>query len=519
MAPPRRREGHNVPVTSARPPSRVARASATKGEVRRFYGLTTLSTILPGAGLIGTRRKVLGIALVTVALASGVGLLIWVAGTGLSSAVLDVAVRPGALAVILAVVAGGAVLWCAGIVLTAASTGPGRESPGLRLRQAFVVLCCLAVVAPSAVAVRYLSIQRSLLDVVFASGDQPRGRALAGGADRDPWAGTPRVNVLLLGSDAGPDRVGVRTDSMMVASINTRTGDAVLFGVPRNLENVPFPPSNPLHAKWPNGYDCGDQCLLNGVWTLATENAALFPGDPDPGLTTTRDAIGAVLGLDIQRTVVIDLAGFQSLVDAMGGVDIDVKERVPTGGKVVDGRVVGITGWIEPGKQHLDGYHALWYARSRATTDDFSRMRRQRCVAGALLEQADAASLLRSYPALASVIKDNVTVDIPQSELPAWVDLVERIQGNGTIRSLPLTNKVISVARPDFEQIHALVQDAISVTTPSPTASPSPSTTRSPGASDGGSPSSGPSSPAGGTPSGRTSTTPDDALTDLTTAC
>ena len=74
----------------------------------------------------------------------------------------------------------------------------------------------------------------------------------------DPWAGTPRVNVLLLGSDAGADRTGVRTDSMMVASINTRTGDTVLFGLPRNLQNVPFPEHDPLHKLFPQGFNCGE---------------------------------------------------------------------------------------------------------------------------------------------------------------------------------------------------------------------------------------------------------------------
>ncbi|HYN30469.1 MAG TPA: LCP family protein [Dermatophilaceae bacterium] len=505
-----------TPVRST--PTRAGRADATKDRARRFYGLTALSTILPGAGLIGTRRRVLGITLVTLAVASLVAVLVWLSGRGLSEGVLDVAVRSDLLGWLVAVLAVGAVVWCGAIVLTATTAGPGREAPGLRLRQGFVVLCCVAVLAPSAFAARYLSIQRGVLDVVFVAGGDATGRAIAGGRREDPWADTPRVNVLLLGSDAGSDRVGVRTDSMMVASINTRTGDTVLFGVPRNLENAPFPSSNPLSRQWPDGYDCGDGCLLNGVWTLATDNKALFPDDPNPGLTTTRDVIGEVLGLDIQRTVVIDLKGFESLVDAMGGVDINVRERVPIGGKVVGGQVVGINGWIETGPQHLDGKHALWYARSRATTDDFSRMRRQRCVAGALIEQADPARLLRNYPALAQVVKDNVSVDIPQDELPAWVVLVNRIQSDGTIRSLPLTNKVISVTDPDFGEIHELVRDATSVSTPSPSGTSSPATPSAPGStSTPGKPS--PSRTGSSAPGSSSSTTTDDTLSDLTASC
>ena len=117
--------------------------------------------------------------------------------------------------------------------------------------------------------------------------------------------------------------------------------------------------------------------------------------------------------------------------------------------------------WIEPGLQHLDGHHALWYARSRAGSDDFSRMRRQRCVAGALMQQADPVGLLQSYPQLAKVVKDNVSIDIPRDELSAWVDLALRIQKGGSIRSLPLTANVVHPGNPDFAKIRKLVKKGL----------------------------------------------------------
>lgn len=80
------------------------------------------------------------------------------------------------------------------------------------------------------------------------------------------------------------------------------------------------------------------------VWTLGRDNAALFPGDPNPGLTVTKDAASQVLGLDIDYTTVINLEGFTQLVDAMGGVEIDVKERVCIGCHIdPGGNVVGTT--------------------------------------------------------------------------------------------------------------------------------------------------------------------------------
>src|SRR5918995_6097220 len=99
-------------------------------------------------------------------------------------------------------------------------------------------------------------------------------------------------------------------------------------------------------------------------------------------------------------------------------------------------------------------------------------MRRQRCVAGALIEQAEPVSLLSRYPQIASVVKDNVDVDVPSSQLPAWVDLVLRIQEGNSIRSLPLTSDVVSPARPDFDEIHALVQRSLTPKTPTVTPTP-----------------------------------------------
>jgi LCP family protein required for cell wall assembly len=271
---------------------------------------------------------------------------------------------------------------------------------------------------------------------------------------------------------------------MMVVSVNTKTGDTLLIGIPRNLENVPIPASNPLHALWPNGYNCGDQCLMNAIWTLGDSRPDLFPGNPAPGRTSTVDVLGEITGLDLSHSIVIDLRGFQQLVDAMGGVDINVRQRVCVQcHSGPNGEILWTTSrqeWIEPGYQHLDGKHALWYARSRAGSDDFSRMRRQRCVAGALLEQADPVSLFARYPQIAKAVRSNVSVDIPPDQLPAWVDLVQRIQAGHSIRSLPLTANIVRPVNPDYAKIRSLVKKAL--TPPRKTAAPTGSSTATSGA-------------------------------------
>ena len=113
----------------------------------------------------------------------------------------------------------------------------------------------------------------------------------------------------------------------------------------------------------------------------------------------------------------------------MGGVDVNVKERIPIGGTWAPAaRSAASPARSTPGRQHLNGYHALWFARSRASTDDFSRMRRQRCMVGALVDQVNPVSCWRSTPHSPAVAKNNIQVDIPPDELPACVELVQRMQ-------------------------------------------------------------------------------------------
>lgn len=484
------------------PTSERARSRLT----RRFYLLTAASTLVPGLGLIPSRRRT-GQAILAVFV---LGLLVAVAylvPRGLTTSVLEVGVSRRALAVLVPALVVGALVWLYGIVATARDTMPKGVDGRPRLAMiVFASFAALLVIAPAAQAARYAIIQRSVIGEVFSS-IRPDGAAAPVEGD-DPWEGTDRVNILLVGSDAGPDRTGVRPDSTMVASIDTTSGKTVLFGIPRNLQNIPLSADSPLREQYPDGYSCGGECLFEYVWTLGEDNAALFPGDPSPGLTVTKDAASQILGLDIDYTTIIDLKGFTELVNAMGGVEIDVKERVCIGCKIEGGVVVGTTGYIEPGVQRLDGYHALWYSRSRADSrdGDFSRMRRQRCMVGALLNQVNPVSMLRRYPELAAVLKKNVAVDIPQGDLSAWAVLVERIQEGGSIKSLPLTNKNTDVTDPDYDKIHAMVREAVDPPRKTATTKPSPTSTPSP-------------SPSTSEPSSTSTTEPTDELSDITATC
>jgi LCP family protein required for cell wall assembly len=459
-----------APKHRAAPPARSGRVRQRGRHVSdygdgfgRFAGVTTLS-LLPGAGLVAVGRRRLGILLLLVS-AVALGVLVVVAASGdVVQRALAFAVSPGRLLAFATVAVLVGIAWCATILLTAWRARPARPTPFQSVVGVVLVAAlCSAVALPSAKGAELALVQRDLVKTLFGGQNAPgaKGAARPNAKARDPWRGIPRVNLLLLGSDAGKDRTDVRTDSMMVASINTKTGDTVLIGLPRSLQRAPFPESNPLHRYWPNGFNCGSECLLNAVWDqAATQHPDLFPGNPNPGLTTTRDVISEILGLRIDAYATIDLRGFQSLVDAMGGVDVNVPRDLPIGGKDSSGHSVPISGYVKAGHRHLNGYEALWFSRSRLDSDDYDRMRRQRCMVGNLVDQVNPVKLLSKYGQLAAVLKNNISTDIDQTQLQAWVVLVQRMQ-KGKITSLPLTNKVINTVNPDFDAIREYVKGAL----------------------------------------------------------
>ena len=441
----------------------------------RAFGLTALSAVVPGLGLLGTRQRRLGVVIIGLLVAGAVALAVVLRRNGLTATALETASDSDLLRLIIWGLLAGTLVWVAAVALTALVSQPRRSTRGQRgALAAFTAALCLAVSAPAAVGVRYIDSHLAAMDKVFAQepstpdGTRPTS---ALGPPEDPWADLPRVNVLLLGSDAAEAREGTRTDTMIVASIDTHTGDSVLFSVPRNLQKVPFPHDSPLHRLYPDGYDCGDQCLMNAVWTeaelAAEEHPAWFAGDPNPGLTATRQTLQTVLGLPIHHTVIVNLDGFADLVDAIGGVLVTVKEAIP-----INGRTYTDAGghirldpthqgeWLQPGTQRLTGKQALGYARSRVTTDDYDRMRRQRCIVAAAVDQVEPMTLLQRYPQIIGAVGDNVLTDIPQDDLPAWAQLTLLVQ-KGTMRSLPFTESNTDTVDPNFSDIRARVWEAI----------------------------------------------------------
>jgi LCP family protein required for cell wall assembly len=444
--------------------------------------------LVPGTGLIVAGRRALGRlvlgAAVLAVVAAGAFVLL---GDPLRTAtrigtsdrdLLTVAVALGI----------AAALWTALVLGTHRSLRRGTHL-GRAQRVLSTVLAGALVVAgalPAAQGSRYALITRDTLSTVFA--EEPTsittGARRPEVAQEDPWASVPRVNVLLIGSDAGANRDGLRPDTLIVASIDTRTGRTVLVSLPRNLENVPLPPGPPMAEQYPNGYRCirngVRECLLNAIWSEAAAGPQEWfkaNGIADPGLWTTAHAVQNITGLQIDKYVMLDLAGFRSFVDALKGVTVTVDRRYPIGGRLVNGRQVGVKDYLEPGRRKLNGYEVMWFARSRSDSDDYSRMRRQRCVIAAIVAEASPQTMARQFPAIASVAKDSIRTDIAQRELQAWVDLSLKVRAGG-VRSLTFTNSVVNPADPDYDRMRSLVAAALEPPpAPRPTATARPTRT------------------------------------------
>jgi LCP family protein required for cell wall assembly len=473
-----------------------------KAGFRRSLGLTALGTVIPGAGLTQTRSRRLGWAVLALFLLTGVVIAYVVLRDGITNAALSLVARPSLLQGVAVGFVVIGILWCGSIILTAVQSRPTRlDRTRTRTLAALTTVLVFLVAGSTFKVAEYTFITTDTVNQVFgttASGGGPPGSGVNVTTEGDdPWANQARVNILLLGSDAGADRTGIRTDSMIVASIDTKTGRTALISMPRNLLYAPLAPNSPLRARYPSGHfgepesTCSQnspgvtgQCMLTNLYVeaeaYAKDHPGAYPAGSVPGRQEIRGTVQEILGLQMNQMVIVDLYGFQQLIDAMGGLDVNVKlsgngTKLTVGGQHdASGRIFGVKGYFEPGRQHLDGYHALWYARTRAADDDTHRQMRQRCVVQAIVQQVNPASMVSRYPEIAKILKQRIYTDIQARSLPAFVQLVERVQ-KAKITSVALTStQGVYSGNPDYALVRQLVKKAIAP--PKPAATPSTST-------------------------------------------
>ncbi len=456
---------------------------AARVRFRRALALMAMTLVVPGsAQLTAGNRRVGRAAVLTWLGLLGLGLVTLVAVVLHRALAYELISNTHLLLLLRLVLTAGAVAWAA-LFVDAWRLGQPLTL-GVAQRRAVVGVngfLSLGVAGTLLFGAHLVSVQRDFWLSTFGDG-------AASGAN----AG--RYNVLLLGGDSGNDRWGMRPDAMTIASIDADTGRTVLVSLPRNMAGFPFRKGSVMEEQFPDGFDC-DGCYLNGVSTWAQDNAELFGDSTTPGIDATIMGVEGITGLDINYWAMVNMKGFEKLVDAVGGVTLNVRQPIPVGGLGKD-----VTGYIEPGTRKLDGHDVLWYARSREGSDDYSRMARQKCVMTSMLGQVSPQRVLTHFGEIAKASSSMVSTDIPTSEIDVFLDLALKAKDQ-KIASVSLVPPAINTADPDIAKARRMVSRAIDRAEgrkPTRTASAAPKDAGAGSADGSGADSSGASSSTGG---------------------
>ena len=350
----------------------------------------------------------------------------------------------------------------------------GRSGPTGRLGIIGIVVIALLVALPHLALYRYGTILGDTFERIFQG-------ALNDGADGATHGPAPRegerINVLLVGVDKIPDRTATLTDTMIVASLDPVGRTVSMVSLPRDMVNVPLG----------NGDVYGPK--LNSLMSFADRDPKTFPNG---GMRALEDAVGALLDIPIHYYARIDFIGFIAMVDAAGGVDIDVSRTIRD--RLYDGYGLPATGFrLKAGPHHLNGAEALAYARIRKAVGetDFTRAARQQEVIVALRRSVTAGgSLFWRLPNLLDAFANMVRTDIPTSRLPELAAIVDEVGSRDVVRVV-LGHPLVAAADtrfgssqvPNLKAIRAVAAKLFSAPGTAPSPWPTPKPTKAPKAS------------------------------------
>jgi LCP family protein required for cell wall assembly len=265
-------------------------------------------------------------------------------------------------------------------------------------------------------------------------GERPNAGARVPFLPFEERVGADRITILLAGGDGGPGRGGMRTDTMMVATIDLATGGAAIFGFPRNLGHTPLPPQfenafvelqqsvydrSPAAVKAKTFANC--KCFpeqLNALYPFTRKWTGTYPNEVDPGMAALRDTLEHVMGIPIDYYALADMAAFVDLVEAVDGIDVYVQQALKAEVSPPREGDAWATVDVDVGWNHLSGSEALAYARARKNSSDYVRMQRQRCMMRAVAAKAQPLTLLRSFSSIVDAVEGSVVTNFPLSLAP-----------------------------------------------------------------------------------------------------
>ncbi|MEP6638951.1 MAG: LCP family protein [Chloroflexota bacterium] len=352
----------------------------------------------------------------------------------------------------------------------------GRAGSTGRLGMVGIMVIALLVAIPHLAVWRYGTILGDTFDRIFQGAASAGGdAAVVGPVPRDG----ERINVLLVGVDKLPDRTASLTDTMIVASLDPVGRTVSMVSLPRDMVGVPLGNGNAYGPK------------LNSLLSFAERDPKTFPKG---GMRALEDAAGALLGIPIHYYARIDFIGFIAMVDAVGGVDINVARTLRA--RHYDGYGLPTTGFrVTPGRHHLTGAEALAYARIRkgVSETDFTRAARQQEVIVALRSSvASGGSLFWRLPSLLDAVASTISTDVPTARLPELAAIVDEVKAANVVRVV-LGHPLVGAANtrygssqvPNVKAIQAVAAKLFSSPgtkpvpwpTPTPTKAPKPSPT------------------------------------------
>jgi LCP family protein required for cell wall assembly len=285
-----------------------------------------------------------------------------------------------------------------------------------------------------------------------------------------PPVKSDRINVLLLGIDRrGGSGWGWRTDTMILVTVDPTNSTAGMLSIPRDLQlEIPG----------------------NGEQRINTANVYGYQNNyPGGGPALLKRTIELNFGIPVDYYVMVDFQSFVTIIDTLGGVDVNVPRTLhdtkypnPQPGDQYGMKTVH----FDAGWQHLNGQRALEYARSRMSTSDFDRAKRQQLILLAIREKALNLNLIPKLPSLAATMGNSVKTDMALDEMIELARLAPQIDMD-SIKSVVIQKPMVygyrtetggAVQLPKWELIRPVIEDLFStpLVAVEPTPTPAPPT-------------------------------------------
>ena len=245
-----------------------------------------------------------------------------------------------------------------------------------------------------------------------------------------------KATVMIMGVDERADDVG-RSDTLMIATLDPDKNQAALLSVPRDTR---------VKIKG-HGFD--------------KINAAYAYG----GRKLTQETIESLLNTHIDHYIKINVHGFTKIIDALGGIDIDVEKRMyyedpwdDDGGLYID---------LQPGMQHMDGKTAITYVRYRDEEGDIGRIKRQQNFMKAVMDKLVSPTIIPKLPAIVSAVSDSVETDMSVSEILSFLGTLQDAKDNGLksdmVPGKPVYIEGVSYWIPDISKTRQILANTLGI--------------------------------------------------------